>query len=65
MKFNGSLRKVSKVFQRCFKDVLRVFQGTWRGVPRDLQEAQMVCQGSLKAIQKYFKKSFNGVSRMF
>ena len=41
-KFNGCLRKVSKVFQGHFKEVLRVLQGRLRYVPRD--------QGSFKGI---------------
>ena len=41
-KFNGGLRKVSKVFQGCSKEVLRVLQGRLRGVPKD--------QGSFKGI---------------
>ena len=41
-KFNGCLWKISKVFQRCFKEVLRVLQGRLGNVPRD--------QGSFKGI---------------
>ena len=36
-KFNGCLRKVSMLFQACYKDVLRLFQEELRVVSRYLQ----------------------------
>ena len=52
---NGCLREVSKVLKgsvkgtsMIFKEVLRVFQGKFRGVPRDLQ-------GGFKRASKQFQ----------
>ena len=42
-----SLKVVSRHFQRCFMEVLRVFQGGLRSVPRDPK-------GYIKEVQRLF-----------
>ena len=49
-------REVSKVFQVCLEEVLRVLQGRLRGVPRDLKGNSMELQGYLKEIQRVFRR---------
>ena len=70
MKLNGCLRKVSKVFQRCFRDILRVFLGrlwgeTFKGVLRYLKEAQRVFQGGFRDVLRKFQGCLKKVSSVF
>ena len=48
-----------------FQEVLRVFQGRLRGVPRDPQGESNELQGYLKEVQRVFQGSFKAVSKTF
>ena len=52
------LFEVSRKLQGCFKEVLRVFTGSFEGVSRKFQEC-------FKKFLRAFKKTSKGVSREF
>ena len=54
----SSFKEVSRVFQGSFKDVFRKFQGFFEEVSR-------VFQGSFKSVLMKFLENFKGVSKMF
>ena len=56
--------KVSRVFQGCFMKGSRLFQGRWKGVPREFGALRGL-KGCLKEVPWMFEKSFKCVSRMF
>ena len=55
--------------QGCFKEVLRVFQERFRGVPKDLQGrlkgASRVSKQSSKGVSRQLQRCFKEVSREF
>ena len=65
------------MFQGCLFEVLRVFQGSFKGVQgrlsgipkrkvdRSLKEVQRVFQGSFKEASRAFQGSFREISRVF
>ena len=63
--FQGRLNGVSRKVLVCFKELSRVFQGSFNGVLRMFQEVSGVFKGSFKEVLRTFRKSFEGVSRKF
>ena len=64
---NGHLRKVSKVFQGCYKDVLRELQeylkeGCYKAVSKMFKEVSKAFKESTKCVSIKFQKK---VSRVF
>ena len=56
------------MFQECFQDILRVFQGKlwgdpFKGVSRYLKGVQWVFEGRFQDVSTMFQGSFQGVSR--
>ena len=62
-KFQRCLRKVSKVFKGCFKEVLRVSQVRFWGAPRDLQDVSKT-KWCFKGVSRQFQRRFKEVSRV-
>ena len=58
LKFNGSFKEISRVFQDCFKNHSRKFQEPSKQVLRRFQMG-------VKDISRLFLGSFKAVSRMF
>ena len=54
---------------KCFKEVSRVFHGSFKGVSRKIQgcfmEVSRVFQGSFKGVSRKFQGCFTEVSRVF
>ena len=70
MVFPGSFKDVSIKFQGCIKRVSRVFQGSFEGVSRNFQgcfkEVTGVFQGSFKGdLSRMCQESLKDVSRKF
>ena len=58
------------MFQGCFQDILRVFQGrlwgeTFKGVSRYLKEVQRVFQGGFRDVLRKFQGGLKKVSSVF
>ena len=62
---NGHLRKVSKVFQGCYKDVLRELQeylkeGCYKAVSKMFKEVSKAFKESTKCVSIKFQKKYQG-----
>ena len=62
LKVSLESQDVSRVFQGCFKGVLRMFQGYFTEVSRDVSRK---FQGCFKKVSREFHGSFKGVSGSF
>ena len=66
LKFKGSFKDVSRKFQGCVKEVLRVFTENVKDASRKFKgcfkEVSRVVQGIFREISRVFQWSFKGVS---